>query len=132
MSIEERLKELILHRYSSVREFTITIGMPNSTLESIFKRGIGNSSVTNVIKICKALGISADALADGEIKPSTERSAIMFNEELDVINLAEDTKRVLRHGSTVTIDGEPISTDQIDYIVDGIDLVVEIAKRKKP
>lgn len=131
MSIEERLKELILHRYHSVREFTISIGMPNSTLESIFKRGIGNSSVTNVIKICKALGISADALADGEIKPSTERSAIISNDKLDVKNLAEDTRKVLTHGHTITIDGEPINTDQIDYIVEGIDLVVEIAKKKK-
>ena len=41
--------------------------MPNSTLDNIFRRGVLNSSVTNIIKICNALEISADELADGKI-----------------------------------------------------------------
>ena len=69
MTIEEKLKNLILERYHSIREFAIYIDMPYTTLDSIFKRGIGNSSVTNIVKICKALHISTDALADGEIRP---------------------------------------------------------------
>ena len=69
MTIEEKLKNLISERYHSIREFAIYIDMPYSTLDSIFKRGIGNSSVTNIVKICKALHISTDALADGEIRP---------------------------------------------------------------
>lgn len=68
MSIEQQLKELILKRYNSVREFTQEIEMSYSTLDSILKRGIGNSSVTNIIKICKALNISVDALGDGKIE----------------------------------------------------------------
>lgn len=68
MIIEQKLKELILERYQSVREFTIQHDIPYTTLDSIFRRGVGNSSVNNVIKICKALGISADALAEGKIE----------------------------------------------------------------
>lgn len=67
MTIEEKLKDHILTRYKSVREFTIEANIPYTTLDSIFKRGIGNSSVSNVIKICRALNISADKLADGII-----------------------------------------------------------------
>lgn len=69
MTTEEKLKNLIKERYHSVREFAIDIDMPYSTLDSIFKRGIANSSIANVVKICKALHISTDALADGEIRP---------------------------------------------------------------
>lgn len=73
MTIEEKLKDYILSRYNSVREFTIRAEIPYTTLDSIFKRGIGNSSVNNVIKICRALNISADELADGNITPYTKR-----------------------------------------------------------
>ena len=83
MAIEEKLKEFILTRYTSISEFSRSIEMPNSTLESIFKRGIGNSSVTNVIKICKALKISVDALADGEIVPVNTRPTKRIAKEID-------------------------------------------------
>lgn len=69
MTTEEKLKELILSRYKSIREFTLEIDFPYTTLDSIFKRGLNNSSVSNVLKICEALHISADALAKGEIVP---------------------------------------------------------------
>lgn len=73
-NIEDSLKNLILSRYRSVREFTTTIDMPYSTMDSIFKRGIRKANMDNIIKICNALEISADALANGEIvsnKPHT-------------------------------------------------------------
>ena len=131
MTIEEKLKELILHRYHSVREFTISIGMPNSTLESIFKRGIGNSSVTNVIKICKALGISADALADGEIKPINDYTAKLLNDRIEVKEILEDTRDILTHCGFITLDGKPISKAGIESIIDAMDIGVEMAKKKK-
>lgn len=67
MTIEQELKALIVKRYGSAKNFALEINMPNSTLDNIFRRGILNSSVTNIIKICNALEISADELADGKI-----------------------------------------------------------------
>ena len=43
------------------------MGMPYSTMDSIFKRGVANASVINIIKICETLGINTDDLAKGEI-----------------------------------------------------------------
>lgn len=68
MTTEEKLKAYILSRYKSIREFTIQHDIAYTTLASILRRGIGNSSVSNVSKISKALNISTDALIDGEIK----------------------------------------------------------------
>lgn len=129
MTIEEKLKDLILSKYNSVSEFTRTIDMPNSTLDSIFKRGIGNSSVTNVIKICKALGISADALADGEILAVTPRS-IDISERIEVKDVLDNAKHLIIHGGAVTLDGEPIGVVGIDSILDAMDIGLEMAKRK--
>lgn len=67
MTIEDRLKELILSKYKSIREFTTDIDIPYSTLDTILKRGIRKANVDNIIKICESLNISADSLANGEI-----------------------------------------------------------------
>lgn len=68
-SAEERLKELILTKYKSIREFTNSIDMPYSTFDSILKRGISNSNITNVLRISNALGIDTEELANGKIIP---------------------------------------------------------------
>ena len=41
--------------------------MPWSTLDSILKRGIANSNITNVMKITKELGVDTENLASGII-----------------------------------------------------------------
>lgn len=68
MSSEEKLRSEILSRYESMYQFAASINMPYSTLDSIFKRGLENASIRNILKICNALEISADALAEGKIE----------------------------------------------------------------
>lgn len=127
MTPEEKLKDLILSRYRSIREFTIAIDMPYTTIDSIFRRGIGNSSVSNVIKICKALGISADALANGEIAPKYEISSEPVTDVKEIIN---DTKAKLSHVNHLTIDGIDISVEYVEPIIDALDIGYEMVKRK--
>lgn len=67
MSVEVELKELILERYKSLRDFTIKIDMPYSTLDTILKRGVNKANVVNIITICKELGIDAESLSEGKI-----------------------------------------------------------------
>lgn len=67
MTIEERLKNLIIERYGSVRAFTLKIKMPYSTIDTIFKRGIGKAGIDNIIRICRELSISVDELSEGRI-----------------------------------------------------------------
>jgi repressor LexA len=58
--LENKIKDLIIEKYGSIRQFSIKIGLPYTTIDSILKRGIDNSNVSNVIKMCKALNISID------------------------------------------------------------------------
>lgn len=131
MTIEEKLQELILTRYHSLREFTIDIDIPYTTIHSIFRRGIDNSSLSNIIKICKALNISADALADGEIVLVKKQkvSGNPINERFEIKEIIEDTKDLLTHRK-VMLDGEPLSKKGIESIIDAMEIGVEMAKKK--
>lgn len=127
MTIEEKLKDLILLRYKSIREFSILIDMPYTTIDSIFRRGVGNSSVSNIIKICKALGISADELADGKIVPLSNH--IIHSDMIEIKEILSTTKSTLLHQGFLTLDGDPVDDETIDAIINGIDVSVELAKR---
>lgn len=73
--LEYRLKMLIIERYGSLKKFADTIEMPWTTLDSILKRGVANSNITNVLKITRELGLDAEKLVYGQIveniKPTT-------------------------------------------------------------
>lgn len=130
MTTEEKLKDLILKRYDSVREFTIAIDIPYTTMISIFKRGIGNSSVSNIIKICKALNISADALADGEIRPISDRPFVSMDDKIEITDFLSDAKDTIIHSNRITLDGKIVSKATLESIIDTIEIGVEIAKKK--
>lgn len=67
MKIEEKLKELMIKKSGSVNKFASDCGLPYSTIATIFRRGIDKTNINTVIKICQALHISADELAEGRI-----------------------------------------------------------------
>lgn len=64
MEREEILRILIDNTGLSMRAFSEKAGIPNTTLYSMLERGIGKASVDNVIKVCKALGITIEQLQD--------------------------------------------------------------------
>lgn len=64
--LEDKLKNLIIEKFGSVRQFAMKIDIPYTTVDSILKRGIDNSNVGNVLKICKALNISIDYLLESK------------------------------------------------------------------
>jgi DNA-binding Xre family transcriptional regulator len=65
--IEVKIKELIIEKYGSVKRFADKIGVPYTTVDTIFKRGFLNSNVSNVIKICNELGIDVNELANNKV-----------------------------------------------------------------
>ena len=69
--MEEQIKKMIIEKYGSIRNFSDKIGLPNSTVVSILDRGIKNSNITNVMKMCKALNLSVDNLVDNNQLIST-------------------------------------------------------------
>lgn len=65
--LEASLKAYIIDTYGSMKKFSEKIDMPWTTLDSILKRGIANSNITNVFKITRELKLDTERLVDGEI-----------------------------------------------------------------
>lgn len=57
MSREQKLRNLILDRYVSLRSFSAESGIPYSTLMTLLSRGIGGASFDTVVLICRILDI---------------------------------------------------------------------------
>lgn len=129
MTIEQKLKNLILERYRSIREFTQTFDISYSTLDSILKRGIGNSSVTNIIKICKALNISVDGLGEGRIISNIERQRQFDNNSNDIDTIVANVKEQLLFYDNLTLEGETVDSETARAIAQGIDISLEMVKR---
>lgn len=64
----EYLLKVIEERGLNVMSLSKITGVPYTTIRSMIERNLSNASIDNVLKICKALGISADILANEEIK----------------------------------------------------------------
>lgn len=105
--IEEKLKELIINKYGSIRQFAIKIEIPYTTIDSILKRGIDNSNVGNVIKMCKELNLSIDKLMTEEKYNFTD---------LQPANFLADNISIPVYGAIKA--GTPIEaqTDIVDYV----------------
>lgn len=132
MTIEEKLKDYILSNYKSLRNFVNSSGidLPYSTIDGMLKRGIGNATIDNVLKICKTLNISADELANNRIVPiNTTIQSRSYMTDIDKI--IEYTKRNIHEYNDLTIDGQSMSENEIEMLLDGLDIAIGIIKRNR-
>lgn len=130
MIIEEKLKEIILSRYGAVKTFAEACGLPYGTVDTILRRGVHKASITNIIAICKTLNISTDELAHNRIVPIDKVIELKtdINEVSEMIAYARNNKRAFCH---LTVDGIPMSSNELDILFDGIELTVEIIIRNR-
>lgn len=127
MTTEDKLKDLVLERYGTVSAFTQSIGMANSTFATILKIGIHKSSIANIIKICQALKISTDELANGNIVPVEEHE----KEDFDILDFVKIFRYKLTDPESAVLDGQHLTADEIGFFLDSMDLVIEQMRRKR-
>ena len=132
MTIEEKLKEYILSKYKSIREFVNTSGidMPYTTIDGMLKRGINNASVTNVIKLCNVLHISTDELAKGKIVPTG--SVIQKRTHIkEIEKIIKFSKMNLQEYNDLTIDGEIVTENEMLMLLDIFEMGIDLIKKKR-
>lgn len=79
MQRAEVLKRLIEETGLNTKAFSEKAGIPYTTLRSILMRGVGGASVDNVLKVCRALGITTeelDRLANGGAEDTSSLSEL--------------------------------------------------------
>ena len=127
MTIEEKLKELILSRYKSVREFAIIADMPPTTVRTILNRGVDNSSLSNIIQVCRVLNISVDELANGNIVPKPIGED---NSTVEVASIVDEMKSRFTLTDHITVNGKEVNDEFADTIIDILDIGYEMIKTK--
>lgn len=131
--IEEELKKLIIERYGSLVAFSEKIGLPNSTIDSILRRGIGKGKVENVISICKELQISIDGLRHNVIKPVTFEN--ISREEFEKISLDKfkniSRKELFDKTKYLISITEDLSDKEKQHLLLSIELIEDNSKSKE-
>lgn len=144
---ESYLKEIIIKRYGSLKKFCEKIDMPWTTLDSILKRGVANSNITNIMKITKELHIDTESLAAGSIvdSPLINHNTIdtkNFNDinflpveqtltakdNREISSILANTEELLQQEGLM-FDGEPASRESIDSILSAMKIGMEMAKK---
>ena len=122
--IEDVLRDLIVEKFGSVVAFARHLGVPNSTIASILQRGVRNASVTNVVRICNALGISADELAEGRITPKSKT---------ECVDIAVWLGQMRSHLMTtaISLDGVELTEEERMALYDSLNLSVEFIRRRR-
>lgn len=118
-SIEERLKNLINEKYGSLLQFSKQNGLPNSTVNGVLTRGVMNSSIHNVLAICRALGISADELANGKIVPIGSEDS-----RIDIATHLENFRMLTASDDDIYYWGKKLSTSQKVFLRELTDVII--------
>ena len=127
MTIEDQLRDMMVLNYGSVKEFADAIGVAPTTIFSVLKRGIKNSSVTTVIKIAHELDISVDGLADGKIIANSAKPVLI--EANDVGDLSR-AMRLMAYRD-MFYGGEKLTFDEKNQIADAVDIGIEMIGRRR-
>lgn len=124
MTTEDKLKNLILSKYGSVRKFTQQYDLPYSTVATLFSRGIKNTSVATLIKVCQILGISADELLAGRITYINGKT-----EPTRIEDYIMHLQHQLQNTENLTLNDQPVDDASIDSIIKSLDILIEIEKK---
>lgn len=88
MTVEDKVKALVLNRYRSLRGGSHETGIPQSTFERMFRTGFANASFENISKLCAALGISTDDINDPDKIPDVPKLYARIKLLLDHYNIS--------------------------------------------
>lgn len=128
MNLEEKLKTLILSRYGTLKNFVPYTGLTYSTVDTILRRGLNKAAIDNVIKICKALEISVDDLAEGRIvSVSPEVPAEPDLREIPVKIMY--ARQNLHDCDKYSIYGKPLTIREAEIVLDALDFAVRLIKK---
>jgi hypothetical protein len=115
MNKTQKLKNLIIDKYGSIREFSKIVGIPSTTLTSSLDKGIGGMAVDRVIKVCELLNIDIKTFEPLKVEETNtnltnnETKLLESYNKLNDLGKNEATKRV----SELTEITKYINNDEI-------------------
>ena len=102
----EKLRNIIKSQYKSIRSFSESIGIPNTTLVTALKNGIGGMAVEKVITICEKLSIDVKTFDPLPKDPNYFYTT--------------DEKNVIKKYRQLDADGKERITNMLDFEISQI------------
>lgn len=93
---EEKLRNVILDRYRSVRAFCNVHNLPYSTIDNVFKRGVGSVSMSTATQLCSALELDLSAFGKGQIVG--QRGENLLSTDIEEAQLLDNYRRLDGYG----------------------------------
>ena len=117
-----KIEEEIKKQYKSIRQFSIASGIPQTTIVSAVKNGVGGTAYETVVKICSLLHIELI---------NYDTHLVMTNDVIDMVNMfnALDEKGEHAVMAFMAMEFERCS-GSIDYISRAVEQSNELAERK--
>lgn len=120
MTVEEQLKTIIKNQYDSVRAFTNYIGIPYTTLDSVFRRGIAKSGIGTMLKIFEALGLDVESIPTGKLQRKSSVTITTENQDEQFQLIAQNYHKLNDRGKTALMEQSEVMASMPQYIDDDI------------
>lgn len=109
MTVEEKLKEMIIENYKTIQEFANVCKMKYTTVMSILSRGVLNANVQNIFTICQTLGLDPEEMARGRLTP---KEAVYARKQIRSIETLIEIVQNNTGQYGITLDNVPLSQDE--------------------
>ncbi|TDQ39192.1 helix-turn-helix domain-containing protein [Aureibacillus halotolerans] len=131
------LEEMIEEQGYSKKAFAEMVGIPPTTLRSMLQRGVGKASVDNVIKVCRALGITTEELeaeaSSGQVPNVEGNVELTSKDERDIQKELQSIIDGLNiQNGYAAFDGQSIEEmdeDDKELLINSLEQSLRIAKR---
>lgn len=91
------IKKEIKQQFKSVRQFSMVIGVPYTTVASALKNGISGTGFETVLKMCKELNINT--VYDGDFELATGESS-------DIAHMFDQLDEIGKHTARAVLQAE--------------------------
>lgn len=120
LKIENDLKEIILNKYNNIEEFCTENDILYKKVDKIFKKGIADTDIQLIFKICSILDIDVDSLIKGEVR---------FNNPL--LKYAKTPTKLTDDQSILLVNFDNLDTEDRNKVLDYTNLLSSQDKYKK-
>lgn len=127
----ERLRYIRQQRNISVEELAEAIKLNRSTISRYETAGFKSIKEETLNAISKYLLVTKEYLiGETDDKYSvTSLESLSKKETIEINNVIYLTKEIIKQ-KNVTLEGKPINETNIDYLIDSMELALEMLKRK--
>jgi hypothetical protein len=109
LTVEDKLKEMIIENYKTIQEFANVCKMKYTTVMSILSRGVLNANVQNIFTICQTLGLDPEEMAQGRLTP---KEAVYARKQIRSIETLFEIVQNSTGQYDITLDNVPLSQDE--------------------